>query len=182
MLPHVFDLFTQADRSLDRSQGGLGIGLTLVKTLVEIARRNRSRPAATGRGRAASSSVRLPLARPECRVAGVVTPEPASQRPATANPHPSRRVLVVDDNADAAETLAVLLRASGHSRADRPRRPDGTGGGRTVPAEMPFSWTSACRGWTVMRSPVGCVRFSAIGWCWWPMTGYGGDDVKPPCG
>ena len=106
LLPHIFDLFTQAERSLDRSQGGLGIGLALVQRLTELHGGKVEAYSTLGQG--SEFVVRLPL---------MVAPasQPLSTRKEAAEPiGPSLRVLVVDDNVDAAETLGMLLLASGH--------------------------------------------------------------------
>jgi PAS domain S-box-containing protein len=105
--PDIFDLFTQAARSLDRAQGGLGIGLSLVQRLVEM-HRGTVEAHSDGLGRGSEFTVRLPLP-------VSLEPEPPSvpvvlaERPAHAG-----RLLVVDDNVDSAEILAKLLRRSGH--------------------------------------------------------------------
>jgi CheY-like chemotaxis protein len=107
LLPHVFDLFTQAVRSPDRSQGGLGLGLALVKSLLELQGGTVSAHSA-GPGQGSRFTVRLPR---------VTAPGlPSDHRPETsAMPGAARtRVLVVDDNRDAAETLQLLLQAEGH--------------------------------------------------------------------
>ncbi len=104
VLPRVFDLFAQADSSLDRSWGGLGIGLTLVRRLVEL-HGGSVRAASAGPGKGSEFVVRLPLAqsRPAAQV-----PEPPAPGKA-----PCRRILLVDDNVDSAEMLAKLLKLDG---------------------------------------------------------------------
>ena len=107
-LPHVFDLFTQAERSSDRSQGGLGIGLALVKRLVEMHEGTISVSSTLGQG--SEFVVRLAADRP-------LSPSGKMQPPASevAKPtNPVLRVLIVDDNVDAAAALEMLLEASGH--------------------------------------------------------------------
>ena len=107
LLPRVFDLFTQADRSLDRSQGGLGIGLTLVRSLVEL---HGGTVAATSNGinRGSEFAVCLPV------LATQPVELEAEQVSLAPEPPTSRRVLVVDDNADLIITMSRLLNATGH--------------------------------------------------------------------
>jgi CheY-like chemotaxis protein/two-component sensor histidine kinase len=103
LLPHVFDLFVQSDRTLDRAQGGLGIGLSLVKRLIEL-HEGRVLAASPGAGQGSSFQIRLPLqSRGDER-----RYEPA------APPAPTRRILIVDDNIDAANSLGMLLQLEGH--------------------------------------------------------------------
>lgn len=103
MLSRVFELFAQAEQPMDRSGGGLGIGLTLSRRLVEM---HGGSIAATseGHGRGAQFTVRLPV-----ELAG--TP---SSAPAAIDPDRSRSILIVEDNDDARESLRLLLESLGH--------------------------------------------------------------------
>jgi PAS domain S-box-containing protein len=111
LVPRVFELFTQGERSLDRSEGGLGIGLTMVHRLVSL---QGGSVAASSRGLGLGSEfvVRLPVAGAPERAAG----EPASADASAAQKSRAGglRVLVVDDNQDATDTMAMLLRMWGH--------------------------------------------------------------------
>ncbi|HTO55201.1 MAG TPA: PAS domain S-box protein [Myxococcota bacterium] len=107
MQPRVFDLFTQVDRTLGRAQGGLGIGLALVKRLVEMHGGSVAVESA-GWGAGSEFTVRLPLLVGDAESAAETTPPPAIARASSR-----RRFLVVDDNQDAADSLAVLLRLQG---------------------------------------------------------------------
>lgn len=106
LLPRVFDLFAQGDSGLDRSPGGLGIGLTLVRRLVEQ-HGGRVEAHSEGRGRGSTFVVRLPAIEP---------PRTPSRQATSVARHDAmrRRVLVVEDNRDAREMLRWLLELSGH--------------------------------------------------------------------
>jgi len=108
LLPRVFDLFSQGERSLDRSLGGLGVGLTVVQRLVEL-HQGRVEVTSDGPGHGAEFRILLPC----------ISEVPSVDAPARQPPRPrgrteGRRVLVVDDNVDAADSIAVLLRMEGH--------------------------------------------------------------------
>jgi signal transduction histidine kinase/ActR/RegA family two-component response regulator len=106
LLPHVFELFTQGERTPDRSHGGLGLGLALVRSLAEL-HGGRVSVASDGPGQGSRFTVTLPLAEAE------LEPGPGSGTE-TVRRTQSLRVMVVDDNIDAGETLADLLGTYGH--------------------------------------------------------------------
>ena len=106
MLPHVFQLFTQVDRQASRAQGGLGIGLTLVKSLTEM-HGGQVHAHSAGLGQGSEFVVRLPLAAEQ---AGSKAPR-AEDRPRSG--FAPRRILVVDDNRDAAKSMSMLLKVLG---------------------------------------------------------------------
>jgi signal transduction histidine kinase/DNA-binding response OmpR family regulator len=106
VLARVFEAFSQADNSLDRSQGGLGLGLTLVKGLLEL-HGGKVSAASEGPGRGTEITLRLPRAEPTH--AGLPPPAPRAAAPA-----PTHRVLIIEDNADAAESMRMLLNMYGH--------------------------------------------------------------------
>lgn len=110
----VFDRFRQAESALDRAQGGLGIGLSLVKRLVEL-HGGRVTVSSGGPGHGTRFTVFLPLADSEPAASTAAGAAPAVEKPAplAATPRP-QRVLIVDDNRDSADTLAILLEALGH--------------------------------------------------------------------
>ena len=108
LIPTVFDLFVQGERSLDRSEGGLGIGLTLVKRLVSLHGGTVSAHS-DGPGRGSEFAIYASRARAVCIV------ERASSRPRPSHRRTGAAACpVVDDNRDSADTLAALLEAWGH--------------------------------------------------------------------
>jgi len=104
-LPHVFDIFAQAAPALERSQGGLGIGLSLVRGLVE-AHGGHVEARSAGLGHGSTFTVRLPVG-----VAPLAAPEPVLRGAAGGAP---ARIVLADDHLDSAQTLAALLRHHGH--------------------------------------------------------------------
>jgi len=115
MLPKIFDLFVQAHHTIDRTRGGLGIGLTLVRRLAEL-HGGTVHAASEGDGRGSTFTVRLPT---------VAAPRAADDAAARSNGNDhrafeSRRVLLVDDNHDSREMYRAVLRAHGHDVCEAP--------------------------------------------------------------
>ncbi len=108
MLPRIFEMFTQVDPSLERTHGGLGIGLTLVRRLVEM-HGGTIQAASAGPGQGSEFTVRLPVLEEQ-----VQEPDRAARGAAAATAQPRRRILVVDDNEDTADSLSLLLTLSGN--------------------------------------------------------------------
>ncbi len=172
ILPHVFEVFTQADESLDRRRGGLGVGLAVVKGLVAL-HGGEVDVHSEGEGRGTEFAIRLPLA--DQAAAVEETPVLAEEDRGEVE---ARRILVVEDNPDAAETLRDFLELSGHEVA---LASTGTAGVQTarqfhpevvlcdlgLPGMNGFEVAAALR-----RDPAtASARLIAI-------TGYGGDEDR----
>jgi CheY-like chemotaxis protein len=127
-LPHVFEMFMQADRTSKRGQGGLGIGLTMVRNLVDM-HGGRVHAYSDGPGQGSEFVVRLPLRAEPCGGDG---PGPGAR--GAAAPLAGKRVLVVDDNRDAADSLGLLLASKG---ADVKAVYDGRAGLAAMEVERP---------------------------------------------
>jgi signal transduction histidine kinase len=104
-LPHVFEVFTQGYRGLDRSQGGLGVGLAVVRRLIEL-HQGEVNILSDGPGHGTEVRIQLPCISEVVQHAGLQPPPPPTRG--------GKRILVVDDNADAAESIAVLMEIDGH--------------------------------------------------------------------
>jgi len=117
MLKRIFDMFTQVDKSLERTHGGLGIGLTLVRRLVEMHGGTVTAESAFPGG-GSRFTVSLPAAErePECEPERKSAP-PTPHGPAAARTRQGRRILVVDDNVDSTLSMAMMLRLLGNTTA-----------------------------------------------------------------
>jgi PAS domain S-box-containing protein len=120
VLPRIFELFMQADRGLARSEGGLGIGLTLVDRLVDL-HGGSVEAYSAGPGLGSEFIVRLPLI--SATLSSATTPEGEPQTP----PPPRRRVLVVDDHYYSALSMSMLIEALGHDARSASNGPDAIG-------------------------------------------------------
>jgi PAS domain S-box-containing protein len=130
LLPHVFELFTQAARTPDRAQGGLGIGLALVKNMVAL-HGGSVRVDSPGPGMGSTFTIALPL------LDGAPVPAPPAPHGAAAlAPAAPLRIMVVDDNLDAAETLSALLELQGHFVTVHTHPVDALSAARHLAAEL----------------------------------------------
>jgi PAS domain S-box-containing protein len=123
LLPNLFDLFVQGTRTIERSEGGLGLGLSIVRSLVSL-HGGRVAVRSEGVGKGSEFEVRFPAIDPARALAVPVVVEPASDHAEGAE---SRRVLIVDDNTDAAEMLAEALSDLGHETRIAHDGPSGLG-------------------------------------------------------
>jgi CheY-like chemotaxis protein len=165
VLPRVFEVFSQADRSLDRSRGGLGLGLAIVKGLVEL-HQGQVGATSAGPGRGSEFTVTLPL-----------EPEPAgAAEPAVVGgpAAPTRlRVLVIEDNCDAADSLKVLLEAYGHAATVAYTGAAGVEAARREPPDVVVCDTGlpGMDGFAVARALRGCPETASARLI--ALTGYG---------
>ena len=130
VLPQVFDLFSQANRTLNRGRGGLGIGLSLARRLTEL-HGGAVTGASAGAGLGSTFTVRLPIEEPSSAQLPAAAPA-APLRPA------GRRILVVDDNVDGAEMLATMLELGGHEARVAHDGPEALAVARELRPEMVF--------------------------------------------
>ncbi len=130
-LPYVFEVFTQGDHSLDRAQGGLGVGLAVAKGLIDL-HGGEMTARSEGVGKGSEFCFLLPLVAPEAAAA-----EESQPRVEGADAHPAaRRILVVEDNADAAATLRDFLELSGHEVETAASGTDGVQAARAFHPEV----------------------------------------------
>ena len=147
MLPRIFELFVQVDHASTKAQGGLGIGLTLVKNLVEM-HNGTVEARSEGLGKGSEFVVRLPILARTARIRAVVKGGQAGQPPSSSG----HRLIVVDDNQDAADSLAMLLRLQGHEVRVAYSGMAAVEMTKTYTPDVVF-WTLGCRGWTATNGP-----------------------------
>ena len=153
----------QAERRLDRSHGGLGIGLTLVRRLVEMHGGSVSAHS-DGPGKGSEFVVRLPTLVEERQEEWLRRPPDHEQPP---SPSACCRILVVDDNVDAAESLALLLSLENHEARTAHDGPSALAAAQADPPEMVIL-DLGMPGWTASRSHDGCGRCRGQRTCcWW---------------
>jgi PAS domain S-box-containing protein len=158
LLGHVFDLFVQEPQSLARARGGLGLGLALVKRLVELHGGTVAAWSA-GPGQGSEFTVRLPAA-----AAPVPAAVPAPRRAAAA---PRRRVLVVEDSPDARQSLRILLELAGHEVETCEDGPSGLARLCALRPDVALI-DLGCRVWTATRSPARSAGGPTRGeFAWW---------------
>jgi len=174
LLPFVFDLFTQANRSLDRSQGGLGVGLTLVRRLIEL-HNGTVEAHSAGLGKGSEFIIRLPTlvgVLDECMNGSCPRPDAG-----TAARSQRLRAVVVDDNVDAAESLADLLRMLVHEVQVAHDGPEGLATARAVRPDVVLLdiGLPGMNGYEVARRLRSDPEFSAL---LVAVSGYGRDEDR----
>ncbi|WP_437995370.1 ATP-binding protein [Sorangium sp. So ce185] len=173
VLERIFEPFAQADQSLARSRGGLGLGLALVKGVVEL-HGGSVRAASAGLGRGAAITITLPL--------GAAAPRAADARRAAASASASasaRRILIIEDNVDAADSLRMLLERRGHAVAVAHSGDDGVAAARMAPPDVilcDIGLPGATNGYGVARllRAESAMRKTLLV----ALTGYGQDDDR----
>ena len=175
LLPHVFELFRQADNTLDRALGGLGIGLSVVKSLVEM-HLGRVTIISAGENGGTTVTVRLPLL-PESPAAALPSAPPALD----AAPPKLVRVLIVDDHKDAAEALALLFKRRGFEVRCAHTGPDGVTAARDfLPAAVLLDLgLPGCDGYEVVRTLR--TEASFAGALFIAISGYAQDGDRQRC-
>jgi len=149
MLERVFETFSQADCCLDRSRGGLGLGLSLVRGLVEL-HGGKVQAASAGLGHGTEITIRLPLAES--------MPPPKSPVVVGDDENSAQRVVLIEDNADTAESMRILFSMSGHEIQVAHTGLAGLEAVRAFRPEVVLCDIGLPGGWTVTRWP---ARFGA---------------------
>ncbi|WP_437806330.1 hybrid sensor histidine kinase/response regulator [Sorangium sp. So ce1078] len=171
VLGRIFEPFAQADQSLARSRGGLGLGLALVKGVVEL-HGGSVRAASGGLGRGAAITITLPLSAAASRAAD-------ARRSAAVPSASSRRILIIEDNVDAADSLRMLLERRGHAVAVAHSGADGVAAARIAPPDVilcDIGLPGAMNGYGVARvlRAESAMRKTLLV----ALTGYGQDDDR----
>jgi PAS domain S-box-containing protein len=172
VMPHLFQPFVQADRSLDRSRGGLGLGLALVKGLVEM-HGGEVHVQSAGPGQGSEFALLLPLAQAPVEPRELPAPAGSAPRPC--------RILVVEDNPDAAETLRDLLELSGHEVAVAYSGPSGVATARefwpeVVLCDLGLPGMDGCAVAAELRRDPATAAARLIA-----VTGYGQEEARRRC-
>jgi signal transduction histidine kinase len=171
VLKHIFDPFCQADKSTDRSGGGLGLGLALVKGLAEL-HGGHVRAESAGIGRGTQLTLQLPLQAP-------VAPSDAGLQRSAESSSATRRVLVIEDNVDAADSLQMLLSVLGHEVALAYTGSDGLAKADLFKPDVilcDIGLPGSMDGYAVARVLRGTPHFATVVLI--AMTGYGQDEDR----
>jgi two-component system, chemotaxis family, CheB/CheR fusion protein len=172
ILPTIFDLYSQVQEGVSRSEGGLGIGLNLVRSIIKM-HGGSVQASSAGLGHGSEFAIRLPLLLREAQPAPATQEEPRSKGESSA-----RRVLVIDDNKPAADSLAKLLRFTGHEVRTAYDGPTGIELARVQAPDVVFCdiGMPGMSGWEVarlLRRDLGLQNALLVA-----LTGYGMEDDK----